>query len=103
MFLSIAFVKGQWKRQSSSLVSRSLNENDTQTDKQVSKTLREIITRSAVIKEVDSLGNGWVAASDWVVREGGDIKLRVESKNEAAISSRTFQGVNIPGEGTTCA
>ena len=37
------------------------------------------------------MGNGWVAASDWVVREGGDIKLRVESENEAAISSRTFQ------------
>lgn len=42
--------------------------------------------------------NGWVAAVEWVVREGGDIKLRAESK-EAAISSRTFQGVEHSRQG----
>lgn len=39
-----------------------------------------------------------MAALEWVLREGGDIKLRVESK-EAAISSRTFQGIEHSKQG----
>lgn len=61
------------------------------TNEQVNKKPWEIITCYAVIKEDDLLENVWVAALDCVVREAGDIKLGIESKEEAAISSRTFQ------------
>lgn len=57
------------------------------------------MTGHVVIKEADLLENGWVAALDWVVRDDGAIKLRVESKEEAAISSRTFQGVEHSQQG----
>lgn len=40
-----------------------------------------------------------MAALDCMVREAGDIKLGSESKEEAAISSRTFQGAEHSRQG----
>lgn len=57
------------------------------------------ITCHGVIKEADLLENGWAAALGWVARKGGGIKLRVASEEEAAISSRTFQGVEHSRQG----
>lgn len=40
-----------------------------------------------------------MAALDWVVRDDGAIKLSIESKEEAAISSRTFLRVEHSQQG----